>query len=170
MLSGIAKELLIPDQYLTNVWDIDLEKFQSDGVENIIFDLDNTLLASEQRIISLQHANWVQKCKDFGFKVFLLSNNRSKKRVKRSANQLKCHSIYLAMKPFTFSAVQMAADFNINLEKSVMIGDQVFKDVVMGNWMRMHTVLVDPLDKKLSLFSQLQKDFEQFLIKKFSDD
>ena len=72
------------------------------------------------------------KCKDFGFKVFLLSNNRSKKRVKRSADQLKCHSVYLAMKPFTFSAVQMAADFNINLEKSVMIGDQVFKDVVMG--------------------------------------
>ena len=57
MLSGVAKELLVPDQYPNKCLGYRFREVSVRWFENIIFDLDNTLLVSKQRIISLQHAN-----------------------------------------------------------------------------------------------------------------
>jgi len=168
-LKNICKELLIPDQLNSYVWDIDLESLKSNNIDYLFIDLDNTLLSNYQRNISLQHKNWVQKCKDIGFEVFLVSNNRSKKRVQRAAEQLSCHAIYLSMKPFTFGVTQLAEKFNIDLTKTAMIGDQILKDVVVAKWLKMTAILVDPIDKSLPLFHQLQRSFEQYCLKQLSD-
>ena len=162
----IANELLVPDQAVTHVWDIDLEILKADGIHTLFIDLDNTLMSNHQRNISLQHLNWVQKCKDFGFGVFIVSNNRSKKRVQRIVEQVKCHGIFMAMKPFTFSLHQLAKQFDIELTKSAMIGDQVFKDIIVGKWLRMYSILVEPIDNPLPLVAKAQQSFEQYLIKK----
>lgn len=170
IINRICGELFVPNQMISSVCDIDLEQLKKDNYLNIFLDLDNTLVSANQRYLSLKHINWIQKCKDFGFKVFLLSNNRSSKRVYRAAKQIDCYSVYMAMKPFTFSAVQLAQDFDLDLKKTIMIGDQMLKDVISGNWLKMHTILVDPIDNPLPLIPRIQKKFEDFCIRKFSSD
>ena len=78
----ILQELLIPKESYESVWDIDLETLKEKNITTLLLDLDNTLLSNKQRNLSIQHLNWLQKCKDNGFQIYLLSNNRSKKRTK----------------------------------------------------------------------------------------
>ena len=164
----ILQELLIPKESYESVWDIDLEKLKEKNISILLLDLDNTLLSNKQRNLSIQHLNWLQKCKDNGFQLYLLSNNRSKKRVQKAAKQIECNGIYLAMKPFSFSTKQLAQTYHINLKKCTVIGDQVFKDIILGNWLKIHNILVEPIDKSMSLLVRLQYTLERFLIQKLS--
>ena len=164
----ILQELLIPKESYEAVWDIDLETLKEKNITTLLLDLDNTLLSNQQRNLSIQHLNWLQKCKDNGFQLYLLSNNRSKKRVQRAAKQIECNGIYLAMKPFTFSTKQLINTYNINLKNCSIIGDQVFKDIVLGNWLKIHNILVEPIDKTMSLLVRSQYSLERFLTKKLS--
>ena len=61
----------------------------------------------------------------------------------------------------------LANKHNIDFKKTITIGDQLFTDVIGGNWCKTYTILVDPLDKKLSFIKTLQRELELFLIKKF---
>ena len=164
----ILQELLIPKESYESVWDIDLETLKEKNITTLLLDLDNTLLSNKQRNLSIQHLNWLQKCRDNGFQIYLLSNNRSKKRVQRAAKQIECNGIYLAMKPFTFSTKQLAKTYSLNLQECTIIGDQIFKDIVLGNWLKIHNILVEPIDKTLSLFARIQYSFERFLSKKLT--
>ena len=164
----IFRELLIPTESYEAVWDIELENLKEKNITTLLIDLDNTLLSNKQRLISVQHLNWLQKCKDNGFSIYLLSNNRSKKRVERAAKQIECVGIYLAMKPFTFSTHQLVQDQNLTLKNACIIGDQVFKDIVLGNWLNIYNILVEPIDTILPLYPRLQYTLERFLVKKLT--
>tara|TARA_Y100000591_G_scaffold332772_1_gene371489 strand:+ start:2163 stop:2720 length:558 start_codon:yes stop_codon:yes gene_type:complete len=162
----IMQELLIPKEAYEAVWDINLEFLKEQQITTLILDLDNTLLSNKQRNLSIQHLNWLQKCKDNGFQIYLLSNNRSKKRVSRAASQIECNGFYLAMKPFTFSIKHLADTYNLNLKQCAIIGDQVFKDVILGNWLNVYSILVEPIDKTMSIFTRAQYTLERYLTKK----
>ncbi len=164
----VLVDIFVPDIHVDYVWDINLQALRDSGCESILLDLDNTLLMNSQRNMSLQHLNWVQKCKDFGFDVYIVSNNRSYRRVKRALDQMQCKGIYLAFKPFTFSILQLAKRYNIDLSKSSIVGDQLFKDVIAGNWLKMTTILVNPLDSKSSLFFRLQHELELYIRRKLT--
>tara|TARA_Y200000002_G_C22564703_1_gene613983 strand:- start:187 stop:720 length:534 start_codon:yes stop_codon:yes gene_type:complete len=162
------KELCIPKESCDFVWDINLDALRDQGYEVLFVDLDSTLASHDQRFLSLKHLNWIQTCKDYGFKVVILSNNRSRRRVKRVLEQIQCDGMYMACKPFTFGIHYLAKIYNLDLSKSVVIGDQVFKDVVVGNWLKLYTILVKPLDRKISFLFRMQKDLEYFILKTFA--
>ena len=46
-----------------------------------------------------------------------------------------------------------------------MVGDQLFTDVLIGNWLGANSVLVDPIDKRLSFFKTLQRQIELQLMR-----
>ena len=166
--ASIIKSLSIPNEVHEFVWDMDLENLKEKGFDTIVLDVDNTILSNHQRNLSLQHLNWVQTCKEYGFEVIILSNNRSRRRVKRVLDQIQCNGMFMACKPFTFCIHYLARKYNVELQSSVVIGDQVLKDVIVGNWLKIHTILVKPLDLKQSFFFRLQKEFEEFILNKYS--
>lgn len=167
-IQSFIKELCVPKEKYDFVWEINLDDLKSQGVKTLFVDLDSTLLANNQRFLSLKHLNWVQTCKEYGFEVIILSNNRSRRRVKRALDQIQCNGMFMACKPFTFCIHYLARKYNVELQSSVVIGDQVLKDVIVGNWLKIHTILVKPLDLKQSLFFRLQKEFEEFILNKYS--
>ena len=136
---------MVPNEERGYVWDMDLERLSQAGYKTMILDVDRTLLGYRERVMSLQHVNWIQKCQSYGFEVFFLSNNRSKKRIKRVAEQVNVNGIYCAMKPFTMGLKQLQQTYNLDLETSIVVGDQLFKDTLVANWMGVYNVLVEPL-------------------------
>jgi len=162
---SIAKALLFPTQVSESVLDINVAQLQQEGITTLICDLDNTLVADNQRHMPVQYVNWLQTCQEWGLRVFILSNNRSKKRVQVALKQSQCTAIYLALKPLTGGMEQLIACHQIDLAKCVMIGDQVFKDVVMANWLRMRVILVEPLNPQLGRIAQAQYAFERWLLR-----
>ncbi|RAP34673.1 YqeG family HAD IIIA-type phosphatase [Candidatus Marinamargulisbacteria bacterium SCGC AG-439-L15] len=162
----LLKSLLTPSAVYDDVESIDLQQLYDNGFTTFILDIDNTLMSYSERQISLQKEGWVEKVKSMGFRVFVVSNNSSKKRILRAAKQLDTDGLYFALKPFVYGVREFAEDQFIDFEKTVVVGDQLLTDIILGNWLRSYSVLVDPLGKKQSFIKRVQHKFERFLLKK----
>ena len=125
-------------------------------------------MSYDERELSLQNLEWVEGIKKTGFRCFILSNNLSKRRIERISKQMKTPGVYFALKPFTYSIQELAKQHRVSLKHSIIIGDQVFKDILLGNWLQMHSILVDPIDIRKSYFKTLQRDLEVKILDKLS--
>jgi len=162
----ILKELLIPCEIEEALENISLEKLAAKGYINILLDIDNTIVPPDKKIINLEKINWINKAKTMGFDVYLISNNINKRRIRKISKELNIpKGLYFALKPFPFSVKDFAKKNYINLNKTVVVGDQLLTDVLMGNWFKSYTILLDPIDKKLSFIKTLQREVELFILK-----
>ena len=164
----ILKTLFIPNVIHRDVEQIDEDTLYNKGYRTIFLDIDNTVMGYSEREISLKKATWIKRIIATGFKVYIISNNSGFRRINRVAKELNITGTYFSMKPFSFSFRDLAGRHNINLRKTITIGDQLFTDVLGGNWCKTYTILVDPLDKKLSFIKTVQREIELYLIKIFS--
>lgn len=160
----IIQELCIPDEMYTSVFDINLDLLFRKGYRHLILDVDNTIITHGQRRLSLRYLNWVDKAKSIGFDVYLLSNNLSYKRINRIIEQTETKGFHFSCKPLPFSIRELSRIYGINLKKSVLVGDQIFTDVVVGKWTKTHVILVDPIDKRMSFIKTVQRDLELKLL------
>tara|TARA_E500000178_G_C17000179_1_gene745268 strand:+ start:579 stop:1133 length:555 start_codon:yes stop_codon:yes gene_type:complete len=165
---SILKILSTPKEAHENIWDLDLSRLKEKGFNTFVLDVDNTILSNYQKNLSLQHLNWIQKCKDNGFSVYILSNNRSRKRIHKVCDQVNSHGYFMAFKPFPFTLKRLSREYNFSLKKTVVVGDQLLKDVFLANWVRSYSVLVKPIDKSSNYIDVVQRRFENFLLKSFS--
>ena len=163
----IFEELLIPNERHKFVWDMDLEVLKQKGFSCFILDLDNTILSHDQRELTLQHLTWIEKCKDMGFDIYLFSNNRSKKRVQRVCEQIECYGYYACLKPFVYSFDELIEEFDVDCSTAIVVGDQLFKDVVIGNYAKVYSVLVDPIDTHFSFSQSLLRKLELYCLDYF---
>ena len=166
---SILKQLFIPDEMCEKIEDVVLDSLYFKGYKTILLDVDNTLLTYDQRIVTLQKLNWINRYKNLGFNIFLLSNNIRFNRLKHICEQINIPiGMYFALKPLSYSVRDLAYKYQFDLRKTIIIGDQLFTDVLLGNWVRSYTILIDPVDKKLSFFKTVQREIEFFLLKKIS--
>lgn len=161
----IIRKILVPNEVVSKIEEIDIDNLIENGYKTLLLDVDNTILPMEEKTLTLQRANWVQKVKDKGLTVFFISNNSNHKRILKVCKQVEINGMFFSCKPFIHNVVEFAKINNINLTKSAFIGDQLFTDVIIGNWCKGYSILTDPLDKKLSFIKTLQRQIELFLIK-----
>jgi len=164
----IIRELLTPKQYEEKLENISLEKLKKLEKYAIYLDIDNTILPYHQRRnVSMEKVSWINKAKSLGFEIYLVSNNINLYRIKRIAQELDIdYGLCFALKPFSFSLKEFAKQHCVNLKHSVIIGDQLFTDIILGNWLKCYTILVDPIDKKLSFLKTFQREIELFILQK----
>lgn len=160
----LLEQLFMPSEFYTHVTDISLSDLQQKNISTLFLDADNTLLTYDEKLVGMQAHQWVSNAKRLGFKCFILSNNSSKKRIKRICDQLEIEGVYFACKPFSWSIQDLIRDHDIQTDHSAIIGDQLFKDVLLGNWLKMHSILVDPIDIKTSFGKTFQRDIELKLL------
>lgn len=136
--------LLCPDQCVESVLDIDLERLSKQGITALILDLDNTLLAWETDEIPADVSEWIDRAQDLGFKVCIASN-ATKSRVRKIAGELGVPAIPKAVKPRK-KPFRMAMEIlGVTPERTAVIGDQVFTDVLGGNRLDLYTILINPV-------------------------
>lgn len=162
---SIIRELCTPNAHYTSVFDIPLDSlFTQDGYRHLVLDINNTLISNDQKRLSLRYLNWIDKAKSIGFDVYLLSNNRSYDKTYKIIKQTETKGLHFACKPLTYSLHELTRIYGINLKQTVLVGDQLLTDVVMGKWSRTHVILVDPIDKRMSFIKTVQRDIELKLI------
>ncbi len=171
MISGVEivrllKSVFVPNEVLERVEDVNFRQLYTKGYRVVFLDIDNTVMTYEQKNLSLQKISWIEKIKSLGFQVFFVSNNINGRRVNRVCTQTGVEGIYFSCKPLVMSVKALAKDNFIDFREVVMIGDQILTDIIMGNWLKCYTVLVDPLGKRLSFLKTLQRDIELFLLRK----
>lgn len=162
----IFKEVFTPDQYYDSVEDIDAQDLLDEGIKNIMLDVDNTLMTYKEKKAPIEKIQWLESIKLSGINIFLVSNNLSKRRIMGIAEQVDCPAIYFALKPFPFSTRSFMKMHDIRAASTAFVGDQLFKDVIVANWLKMTSILVNPINIRKSFFKTMQRQCELWILSK----
>jgi HAD superfamily phosphatase (TIGR01668 family) len=99
----------------------------------VLLDVDNTLVVWRSEEIPETSHDWVRRAKAAGLQLCILSNTRHPGRLDRLAKALDIPYFFGKFKPSTFMYKKALAEFNARPEEAVMIGDQIFTDVLGAN-------------------------------------
>jgi hypothetical protein len=130
----------------TTLEEIQLEELWEAGMRGILLDLDNTIAPWNNDEVTAQASNFIVKAKEKQFMICLFSNARVV-RAKRVAEVLQIPYYAPAYKPFKKAYKQALNIMKLSPEKVMVIGDQLFTDVLGGNRAGCFTILVTPLNK-----------------------
>ena len=130
-------------------------------------DVDGTLLPQNENYMHKSVFNWLLNAKNY-FEIYLCSNNPSRNRIKTIANEFKIEFTCSAGKPSRKKLDKVLNETKIEKSKIAIIGDRIFTDILVGNRLGIHTILVKPIDsngkcKENDVLHKLEKKFGSFL-------
>ena len=123
---------------------IDLLKLRREGYQGILIDLDNTIVPWRQDQIPEETVVFFEQAKELGFKICLFTNARAWRALPISKT-LGIRCFPEAKKPSGARFRLVLCDMGLKPRETLMIGDQIFTDMLGGNRAGCCTVLVPPL-------------------------
>ena len=157
----------VPDMYQKSIYHINYEKLKEDGIKCLLFDLDNTCVPFKDKEPNKKLIDLFERLKDMDFKVIIFSN-ATKKRITPFKNGLNVDCSARSKKPNTNKLMKVIKMFGYDLSEVVLIGDQLFTDILCGNRAGIKTVLVNPMSKDDLIFTKFFRYFERKKFKKFA--
>ena len=136
--------MLRPDAYAERLSGVSLEALAAANISGIIIDLDNTLVGYGQEHFSEEDAAWIGAALARGFRICLVSNNFTG-RVGRIAQELGVPGISSALKPLPRGFVQALRVLGTPKDRTVVVGDQLFTDVLGAKLIGLRCILTEPL-------------------------
>lgn len=156
--------LFRPDEYYKTIHDIDLLALYEKGFRLILTDLDNTLVGYDQSLPTKEIIEFKRSANELGMKVVVISNNKEE-RVNRFATELEVDYTSRAKKPLKISYKKYLKDFR--KEEIVIVGDQLLTDILGGNRMGFHTILVDVINyKNEQIGTRINRAIESFILRR----
>ena len=142
--TGDSVDILRPDGHAGSLIDVASEALWERGWRGIVLDLDNTCCAYHQPELADGVAAWVAEALERGFRIVMVSNNFSE-RVAAAGTQLGVATVPNALKPLPFGFLRALRLLGTRRRQTVVIGDQVFTDVLGAKLLGLRTVLTEPL-------------------------
>jgi len=136
--------MLRPDGHAASLSDVSAERLWDRGWRGIVLDLDNTCCAYHQPELAAGVAAWVAGALERGFRIVMVSNNFSE-RVAAAGAQLGVPTVPNALKPLPFGFIRALRLLRTRRRETVVIGDQVFTDVLGAKLLGLRTVLTEPI-------------------------
>ena len=160
-------EKFIPDMYQKSIYHIDYDKLKEDGIKCLLIDLDNTCVPYKDKEPNKKLIDLFETLKDMDFKVIIFSN-ASKKRLYPFKNTLNVDCSAGSRKPSTRKLNKILKMFKYDLSEVVIIGDQLYTDILCGNRAGIKTILVNPMSKDDLIFTKMFRWLEKKQFKKMS--
>ncbi len=159
---------LRPDQQVRHISGIDLEALGRRGIRTLLIDFDNTLVARHEVRPSAAVISWLERARELGIEPVIFSNNRSE-RVKRLAAELSLRCFVGVQKPLPGGYRRVLASLGQTRAEAVAVGDQVFRDVWGANLSGLHSILVEPIDRREFLPIRLIRPLERLVLASFRE-
>jgi len=139
------RQLLRPFRMVAAVHEISLQELADGGIRGIVIDLDNTLVGWKLTEPSAEVSAWVRAALDKGFAVAIVSNN-VRAWVKSVASRLGIVTfVHRALKPLPFGVIRAVQKLRIRHSETVVVGDQLFADVLAAKLLGIKAILTDPI-------------------------
>ncbi|MBI2874572.1 MAG: YqeG family HAD IIIA-type phosphatase [Firmicutes bacterium] len=155
---------LAPDLHIDSIYDLNLDALRRRGIRGIITDLDNTLVGWTERIPTDRLLKWIADATDAGFRMCIVSNNRSE-RVRAFSRIVKVPAIWGARKPRRRAFREAIRALGLQPGETAVVGDQIFTDVLGGNRLGLYTILVVPVDRREFIGTRLARRLEKFVLR-----
>ncbi len=163
--TGDSVDTLRPDAHIASLAEIDAAGLWERGLRGIVLDLDNTCCAYHQPELAAGVADWVAQARDRGFRIVMLSNNFSE-RVAAAGAQLGIPTVPNALKPLPFGFLRALRLLGTRRRETVVIGDQVFTDMLGGKLLGLRTVLTEPIVAHDFPLTRVLRLLERFFYKR----
>lgn len=154
-----------PEFWLRNVLSINGDFLKKNGIEALILDLDNTLSMHGNPMEEEGITDWLGEMKALGVKMMVVSNNTNK-RVAPLAKKLGLEFVANGAKPLTFGINKAIKCLGTEKKKTAVVGDQIFTDVMGGNFAGTRTILVEPFHLEKNVLFKVKRKAESLVFKR----
>lgn len=148
-----------PTYWLKSVLQIDAEFLAKNNVKALVLDLDNTLSMHGNPAAEEGVTEWLEQMRALGIKMRVVSNNTTK-RVAPLAAKLGLEFTANGAKPLTFGITRAMKAMNSDKQSTLVVGDQIFTDIMAGNFKGVRTVLVEPFHLEKTWTFKLKRKLE----------
>lgn len=152
------------DRYVKNIEMVDIDWLKSMGVRCVLMDRDNTCVPRDAKVAPQEVLDWIDRLHAAGIPTCVVSNNFHGKQVERSSRELGSQVVHHAMKPAPFAVWKALDKMGVDASEAILIGDQVYTDVVAGNLAGVRTVLVRPQSKTDLWYTHILRVFENLIL------
>ena len=136
---------LIPDRVFARYTDLTPQVLKDLGVGLLLCDLDYTLAPRSMAEPDEKLHEWLERCREAGITVMILSNNRSPRRVEAFCSRLGIRYVGHAGKPKTRGYREAMEIAGASREETAMVGDKLLTDVLGAKRSGVLALMVDPL-------------------------
>ena len=150
-----------PEFWLKSVLGIDEAFLSENGINALILDLDNTLSMHGDPAAEEGIPAWLDEMRAQGVRMMIVSNN-TRRRVAPLAAKLGLDFIANGAKPLTFGINKAMRRLGTSRRTTAVVGDQIFTDVMAGNFAGMRTILVEPFRMEKNVFFRIKRAVEGF--------
>lgn len=157
--------LLEPRRRLSNLSDLTVDWIREQGCNAVVLDADYTLCAYGSPHPDPGVREWLEVLKTSGIPVAIASNN-TKRRLMPLAETLHIPYVSGSMKPFSRGLKKACQILGYAPSEVLMVGDQLFTDVLGGNRLGMVTVLLDPVIGEDNPIARLRYRIEQIVLRR----
>lgn len=161
--------LFKPTFWLKNVLAIDEEFLKKNKVRALVLDMDNTLSMHGNPAAEDGVMEWLDEMRRLGIKMRVVSNN-TKKRVAPLAAKLGLEYTANGAKPLAFGVLRAVKAMGVPRSKTLVVGDQIFTDVMAGNFAGIRTVLVEPFHLEKTWTFRLKRKAESLVFHRNYED
>lgn len=154
--------LFKPTFWLKNVLAIDENFLYEHKVSAMVLDMDNTLSMHGNPAAEDGIMDWLEKMRGLGVKMRVVSNNTNR-RVAPLAAMLGLPFTANGAKPLTFGVNRAVREMGAKKSETLVIGDQIFTDVMAGNLAGIRTVLVEPFHLEKTWTFRLKRRLESLV-------
>ena len=134
------------------------------GVKGIILDVDNTLEPYENPLPTDKVLKWFRELEEQGIKAAIVSNN-NRERIELFNSKLRIPAYYKAGKPKKKNVLRAMSDIGTMPENTILMGDQVFTDVLAAHFSGIKAILVSPIRDKRDIFTKFKRLLEKPILK-----
>ncbi len=157
--------LLKPDRFERSITDINPSSLKAEGIENLLIDLEGTLVPREKWELPTPALNWVKEARSSGIKICLLSNTVRTKQIREIAAKLDVPVVAFSLKPLPFSFRRALRILGARYADTAIIGDQLFMDILGGKLSSLKTILVEPITKETKPWRKMMRWVESWFFR-----
>ena len=129
-----------------DVFELDPTELARKGITLLLADLDNTLTPYSSEVPTENIYQWKQALEHNGITLFVVSNSRKATRVPNYCKALGIGFIRHSGKPGIKGFVRAMAETGRTASETLMVGDQIFTDVLGANRAGLRVILVEPIE------------------------
>lgn len=134
------------DGAVASIFELDPEALAQRGISLVLADLDNTLTPYSSETPTQAVRDWKAALERAGITLFVVSNSRKSQRAPRYCDALGIGYIRHAGKPGTKGFRRALAQLGRTPEETLVVGDQIFTDVLGAKRAGLKVVLVEPME------------------------
>lgn len=149
-----------PGCFVDSILEISPKILKKNHIKSVFIDIDDTLTPHGSQVVERDVYDWINLMISNNIKLILVSNN-FKRRVQKFAQKISLPFIYLSLKPLPIGFFLALRKAKIKKSEAVVVGDQIFTDILGANLFGMKSILVEPKSKSRTLSLKLKRFIEK---------